>query len=146
MSVKSLFRGLAMALAICTYMLAGWDLSAQEVQHKIMGCVYDEDKTPMAGVGVVIVGTLNGVVTDVDGNYAIAASKGQVLQFSFLGYKTESVTVEDKNVIKVVDAEENPDLTQKLGVQKAPTLLVPTKNGVKVYDNASEIKRFIEGK
>ncbi len=46
----------------------------------------------------------------------------------------------------VVDAEENPELTTKLGIQKAPTLLVPTKNGVKVYDNASEIKRFIEGK
>ena len=54
----------------------------------------------------------------------------------------------DKARIKytVIDAEENVDLTQKLGVQKAPTLLVPTKNGVKVYDNASEIKRFIEGK
>jgi len=54
----------------------------------------------------------------------------------------------DKAKIKyvVIDASENPELTQKLGVQKAPTLLVPTKNGVKVYDNASEIKRFIEGR
>jgi len=46
----------------------------------------------------------------------------------------------------VVDAEENPELTSKMGVQKAPTLLVPTKNGIVAYDNASEIKRFIEGK
>jgi len=46
----------------------------------------------------------------------------------------------------VVDAEENVELTNKLGVKKAPTLLVPTKNGVEVYDNASEIKRFIEGR
>ena len=54
----------------------------------------------------------------------------------------------DKANIKytVIDAEENVELTQKLGVQKAPTLLVPTKNGVVSYDNASEIKRFIEGK
>ena len=54
----------------------------------------------------------------------------------------------DKAKIKyvVIDASENPELTQKLGVQKAPTLLVPTKTGVKVYDNASEIKRFIEGR
>jgi ribonucleoside-triphosphate reductase len=54
----------------------------------------------------------------------------------------------DKARIKytVIDAEEEPELAQKLGVQKAPTLLVPTKSGVKVYDNASEIKRFIEGK
>jgi len=54
----------------------------------------------------------------------------------------------DKARIKytVIDAEDNAELTQKMGVQKAPTLLVPTKNGLKVYDNASEIKRFIEGK
>ncbi|MBE5736146.1 MAG: ribonucleoside triphosphate reductase [Clostridiales bacterium] len=54
----------------------------------------------------------------------------------------------DKAKIKytVIDAEEEPELTNKLGVQKAPTLLVPTKDGIKVYDNASEIKRFIEGK
>ena len=54
----------------------------------------------------------------------------------------------DKAKIKytVIDAEEDAELTHKMGVQKAPTLLVPTKNGVKVYDNASEIKRFVEGK
>ena len=46
----------------------------------------------------------------------------------------------------VVDAEDNAELTNKLGVKKAPTLLVPTKNGVEVYDNASEIKRYIEGR
>ena len=54
----------------------------------------------------------------------------------------------DKAKIKyeVVDAEENPELATKLGVKKAPTLLVPTKQGVEVYDNASEIRRYIEGR
>lgn len=54
----------------------------------------------------------------------------------------------DKAKVKytVIDAEEEKELTQKMGVQKAPTLLVPTKDGVQVYDNASEIKRFVEGK
>ena len=53
----------------------------------------------------------------------------------------------DKAKVKyvVIDAEEEVELTHKMGVQKAPTLLVPTKKGVDVYDNASEIKRYIEG-
>jgi len=53
----------------------------------------------------------------------------------------------DKAKIKyeVVDAEENADLATKFGVKKAPTLLVPTKKGMEVYDNASEIRRYIEG-
>lgn len=44
----------------------------------------------------------------------------------------------------VVDAEDNVNLTNKFGVKKAPTLIVPTKNGLKYYDNASEIRRYIE--
>ncbi len=54
----------------------------------------------------------------------------------------------DKAKIKyvVVDAEENKEFTEACGVKKAPTLLVPTKDGLQVYDNASEIRRYIEGK
>ena len=100
MIVKSISRYLSIVLAAIS-LLVGWTLSAQATQQKITGCVYDEGKNPMAGVGVIIAGTLNGVVTDVDGKYAIAASKGQELQFSFLGYKTVSVTVGDKNVVNI---------------------------------------------
>ena len=52
----------------------------------------------------------------------------------------------DKAKIKynVVDAEDMADFTKSCGVTKAPTLLVPTKDGIKIYDNASEIRRFIE--
>ena len=46
---------------------------------------------------------------------------------------------------RLVDAEENKDLTQKLGIKKAPTLLVPNGKGYDVYDNASEVNRFVMG-
>ena len=45
---------------------------------------------------------------------------------------------------KVVDAEENVDLTKQYGVKKAPTLIVPMADGLKVYENASNIKGYIE--
>lgn len=52
----------------------------------------------------------------------------------------------DKAGIKyqVIDAEENAELTMKYGVKKAPTLLVPTESGIDVFENASNIKGFIE--
>ena len=52
----------------------------------------------------------------------------------------------DKAGIKyeVINAEENKELTLKYGVKKAPTLLVPNGNGVVAYDNASEIRKYIE--
>ena len=44
----------------------------------------------------------------------------------------------------VVDAEDQKDVTVAYGVKKAPTLLVPTANGIEVYENVSNIKKFIE--
>ena len=44
-----------------------------------------------------------------------------------------------------VDAVENKDMTVKYGVNKAPTLLVPNGNGFDRYDNASLIRKYIEG-
>ena len=52
----------------------------------------------------------------------------------------------DKAGIKyeVINAEENVELTLKYGVKKAPTLLVADGDKVVAYDNASEIRKFIE--
>ena len=45
---------------------------------------------------------------------------------------------------EVIDAEENVELTKEYGVKKAPTLIVPMADGLKVYENASNIKGYIE--
>ena len=52
----------------------------------------------------------------------------------------------DKAGVKysVINAEEDKDTTIKFGVKKAPTLLVPNGNGFDAYDNASEIRKYIE--
>ena len=52
----------------------------------------------------------------------------------------------DKAGVKyaVINAEEDKETTLKFGIKKAPTLLVPNGNGFDVYDNASEIRKYIE--
>ena len=46
---------------------------------------------------------------------------------------------------KVIDAEEEKQTTLKFGVRKAPTMFVPNAAGTyDKYENASEIKRYIE--
>ena len=54
----------------------------------------------------------------------------------------------DKAGVKytVINAEEEKELTVKLGVKKAPTLLVPNGSGYDAFDNASEIRKFIESR
>ena len=44
----------------------------------------------------------------------------------------------------VIDAEDNADTTKAFGVKKAPTLLVPNGDSFDVYENASNIKGWIE--
>ena len=67
----------------------------------VTGTVLDEDGKPMVGVGVIIVSTLNGVTTDINGKYRIQAKPEQELQFSFLGYKDHIVKVGNRSVIDV---------------------------------------------
>ena len=58
------------------------------------GQVIDENKEPMIGVSILIVGTSTGTVTDFDGNYTLNVPQGsKELQFSYVGYETKVVPV-----------------------------------------------------
>lgn len=59
-------------------------------QIKVTGVVTDEGKNPLPGVSVIVKGTTKGTATDFDGNYEIQAKEGDVLEFSFIGFHSES--------------------------------------------------------
>ena len=82
-------------------LLQGWTVSAQEKAHVVKGKILDEENLPLVGVGIVVVGTLNGVISDEEGNYSISVTSDQELQFSFIGFKTETIKVGDQTVINL---------------------------------------------
>ena len=59
------------------------------------------DGSPLPGVNIIVQGTTEGAQTDFDGNYSIEAASGDVLVFSFLGMKSQSITVGASNTINV---------------------------------------------
>lgn len=67
------------------------------------GQVIDENKEPMIGVSILIVGTSTGTVTDFDGNYTLNVPKdSKELQFSYVGYETKVITIPvNSNVLNV---------------------------------------------
>lgn len=67
----------------------------------ITGNVTDSNGLPLPGVNIVVEGTSNGTQTDFDGNYAISASEGQTLLFTYIGQKNERRTVGAGNSINV---------------------------------------------
>ncbi len=65
--------------------------------------VAEADKQPMIGLTVMVKGTTNGTITDLDGNYTlINVDKNATLVFSMIGYKTQEIAVAGKNVINVM--------------------------------------------
>ena len=76
-------------------------------QHSVTGTVTDPEGTPLPGVNIVEVGTTNGAVTDLDGNYSITvSSEDAVLSFSFVGYLTEQIEVGGQTNINVTLVED----------------------------------------
>ncbi|KGK31187.1 TonB-dependent receptor [Cellulophaga sp. E6(2014)] len=67
-------------------------------QQTITGVVLDENNAPLPGASVQVKGTSNGVVTNFDGEFQIATSIGSILKISYIGYKTEEVTVTSTTV------------------------------------------------
>lgn len=66
-------------------------LTAQEM--KVSGVVTDESNGTLPGTTVLLKGTTKGTTTDADGKFTITAKTGDVLQFSYVGLETKSVTV-----------------------------------------------------
>ena len=118
-STQRFFKTLAVVILTLTSCIStiyaqnprGGEFSSSQSQeaakpHIVRGKVLDQNGKPMAGVGVIIASTLQGVVTDINGNYEIKATPLQELQFSFLGYKTESVKVGSRTTIDISMVEE----------------------------------------
>lgn len=61
----------------------------------------EDDPGGLPGVTVLVKGTTNGTITDLDGNYRISAPDDAVLSFSFVGYKAEEQSVNGRSVIDV---------------------------------------------
>ncbi|CAD5277524.1 MULTISPECIES: TonB-dependent receptor [unclassified Imperialibacter] len=86
---------------ICLALLAvAPDASAQNRQ--VTGKITDsETGEGFPGVSVLEVGTSNGTVTDLNGNYSLSVGSGARLSFSFIGYVTQEVEVGSRSVIDV---------------------------------------------
>ncbi|WP_298878978.1 SusC/RagA family TonB-linked outer membrane protein [uncultured Polaribacter sp.] len=65
------------------------------------------DGEPILGANIMIVGTTKGTSTDFDGNYKLKVKSGDVIQFSYLGFKTKNVTFTNQKTINVALEEDS---------------------------------------
>lgn len=64
----------------------------------VNGTVIDTHGEPIIGANILVKGTANGTITDLDGHYTLQAPKGSTLEFKFVGYKTVEKVVDSSTI------------------------------------------------
>jgi len=77
--------------------------AVQQQKKQITGKVVDSDNLPLPGVGVLVKNSTIGTVTNPDGDFLLEVPENaEVLQFSFVGMKSQEVAISGKTTFKVV--------------------------------------------
>ena len=127
----------------------------EEVQSQVVqvkGRVVDDDGNPVPGATVIIYGTTQGVATDSKGEYVLMAQPDAVLQFSFIGYKTETVALEGRTKVDVALKSESKDLDEAVvvafGTQKKESVVssITTISPMDLKSSSSDLTTQLAGK
>ncbi len=78
----------------------------------VTGTVLDADGIPLPGASVVVKGTTRGAQTDFDGNYTIEANVDDILMFSYIGYASQEIPIDNQSTINVTLAEDMAKLDE----------------------------------
>ncbi|WP_421762665.1 SusC/RagA family TonB-linked outer membrane protein [Ekhidna sp.] len=104
--LKSRMRAvLILVLVLCTSAVS-W------AQNSVSGTVADENGEGIPGVTVLEKGTANGAITNVDGSYTVSVGSNAVLVYTFVGFKSQEITVGDRTTIDVTLQEDLEELEE----------------------------------
>lgn len=123
-------------LASLLLVAAVW--SAQAQNRTVTGTVSSVEGGTLPGVNVVVEGSTSGTVTDIDGNYSISVDENTTLNFSFIGFTSQSVPVGTRSVLDIVmelDAQELEEVVvTALGIEKEAKTLTYARQAVETED------------
>lgn len=100
--------------------------AVKQQTHTVTGRIVDNNGEAIIGANVVVKGTTNGTVTDIDGNFSIEADPKSVLNISYIGYLSKEIVVGSQKTINVVLLEDTKTLDEVVvigyGTQKKADL------------------------
>lgn len=85
---------------------------SQQQTRKVTGRICDTSGEPVIGVNVVVKGSTNGTITDIDGKFSIEVSPDAILQVSYIGYISQEIPVENKNNLAIAIHEDMQKLDE----------------------------------
>lgn len=130
---RTVTRLLALMLLLCPFTLL-----AQKDVITVTGTVVDSYDEPLIGVSVLVKGTNNGMSTNIDGEFSLKASVGDVLQFSYVGFKPQEATVTGTAPMHIVMQENTQALEEvvvtAMGIRRKEASLTYATQEVKGED------------
>jgi TonB-linked SusC/RagA family outer membrane protein len=101
-------KSLILSIFLC---FASISIYAQN--YEIKGTVSDASGTPLPGVSIVVKNTTKGASTDFDGKFKLSnVNKGEILVFSYVGFSTNEVPINNSNSLNVILAENAESLDE----------------------------------
>jgi len=113
---------------------------AQGGNITVKGNVKDNNGEPIISGSVVVKGTTNGTVTDVDGNYEINAPANGILHFTYIGFKSQEIPVAGKTTINVT-LQEDMEMLEEIVVIGYGSVKKEDLSGSVVAIKAEEINK-----
>jgi len=101
-------KSIILSLFVCLM-----SLTATAQTYEIKGTVSDSGGNPLPGVSLVVKNTARGASSDFDGNFIISnISQGETLVFSYLGFSTKEIVINNSNDLNVVLVEDTQSLDE----------------------------------
>lgn len=130
-------------------------LNAQSQDRTISGKVVDEDNSPLPGLNIILQNTTIGAQTDFNGFYElqVPADEEVILEYSFLGYALQTITVGTENIIDVIMVPDVDALNEVIvvgyGTQKIESVVgaigTATGKDLKQQGNVSNLTDALTG-
>ena len=107
----------------------------------VSGTVIDADsKEPLIGVSILEVGTTNGIITDLDGNFQINVAAATTLQLSYVGYETQEIKVGKMHNLGVIELQpeavglEDVTIVGQIAVQRKTPIAVSQVTALEIEE------------
>ena len=85
---------------------------ATQQEKKITGTVVDAAGIPVIGANVMVKGTTNGTITDMDGRFSLEVPEGATIEVSYIGYSTQTIHVGNQTTLRVTLSEDSKALEE----------------------------------
>lgn len=114
--------------------------TSQQSKKQTTGTITDEQGEPIIGANVVVKGTSNGTITNVDGKFTLQTEENAILKITYIGYISQEIATKNQSTVKIILSEDAQTLGEVVvvgygSVKKEAVTGAVAKANLKAYED-----------